>query len=71
MHPSAADVDTLKSFEFLDQTIDQLKGELPAYLVNADGVSQVVDLLEWWGSFAPLGKCMQKGDPLPAHFSSC
>jgi len=49
MHPSAADVDILKSFEFLDQTVDQLKGELPAYLVAADGVSQEADLLEWWG----------------------
>lgn len=60
MHPSAADVDILKSFEFLDQTIDQLKGELPAYLVAADGVSQEADLLEWWVQLCPTGQMHAK-----------
>lgn len=50
LKPSAADLDNLKVFTFLagDGQIDGLKAELPRYMALADGVSTVVNKIEWW-----------------------
>ena len=50
LKPSAADLDNLKVFKFLagDGQIDGLKAELPRYMALADGVSTVVNKIEWW-----------------------
>ena len=51
LNPSAADIDNLQVFPFLnspDGTIDGLKAELPRYMALANGVSSVVNKTEWW-----------------------
>ena len=51
LKPTAAEIDSLRSFPFLDaqHVIDNLKLELPEYIMAAaDGVSMKVDPLQWW-----------------------
>ena len=54
LKPSVADVDSLRTFSFLDsQTIvDSLKTELPAYIAAAAGVSTEIDPISWWKNHA-------------------
>ena len=62
--PDTSSVDTLRAFKFLDndQTLQDLKSELPVYLALIEDVVEV-NTLVWWekcqqGSI--LGKCMQE-----------
>ena len=50
LKPDALSVESLRSFPFLDSddTISQLKSELPVYLALAEDVSQEVKPLVWW-----------------------
>ncbi len=48
LQPDATVVDELKSFYFLEQAVPGLKKELLTYLAAAEGVSEGVELLEWW-----------------------
>ena len=47
--PNASTVDTLRSFKFLDndQTVNNLKSELPTYLALTEDIIDVDSLL-WW-----------------------
>ena len=64
LEPSAADLDNLKVFTFLagDGQIDGLKTELPRYMALAEGVSTVVNKIEWWQNHT---------DELPKWSSAC
>ena len=50
LHPSAADIDSLGSFPFLnsEELLSSLKAELPVYLAKADGVDSDTDCMKWW-----------------------
>ena len=39
---------SLKCFYFLEQAVSDLRKELPIYMAAAEGVSESVELLEWW-----------------------
>ena len=41
-------VEELKCFYFLEQAVPDLKKGLPTHLAAAEGVSERVELLEWW-----------------------
>ena len=65
LKPSAADLDNLRAFPFLnsaDGSIDGLKAELPRYMALANGVSSVVNKTEWWRNHA---------EQLPKWSSTC
>ena len=47
--PTISDMDSLKSFPFLDSVmIAALKSELAEYVAAAEGVTENVNTLEWW-----------------------
>ena len=48
LKPSSSDIDNLKVFPFLKDRLEELKRELPLYMVKVDGVSPELDKLEWW-----------------------
>lgn len=49
LKPTISDIDTLKSFPFLDSTlITNLKAELADYIAAAEGVVETIDPLKWW-----------------------
>ena len=49
LRPTAADIDSLLAFPFLDMaTLSLLKEELPTYLATAEGVACDTDRLLWW-----------------------
>ena len=50
MQPDATAVDNLKVFPFLDakSVLDQLKDELPTYLVKSVDIDPNLSCLEWW-----------------------
>ena len=49
LRPSISDIDSLKSFPFLDSTlIADLKAELADYTAAAEGVVESVNPLDWW-----------------------
>ena len=49
LKPTAADIDGLTAFPFLNsEVIDGLKSELPEYLAAAEDVSDKVDVIWWW-----------------------
>ena len=50
MQPDAAGVDKLKIFPFLDSMVilDQLKDELPVYLVKSADIDINMSCMEWW-----------------------
>ena len=52
LKPTAANIDALKSFPFLnsEQEISDLKSELPRYLAAAEDVSPREDPIGWWKS---------------------
>ena len=55
LKPTAADIDSLRVFPFLDtaRVIDGLKSELPLYLAAAEDVSAQADPVAWWKSHEP------------------
>ena len=54
LKPSAADIDCLKAFSFLNsqQTIDGLKSEIPTYMAASEDVSAELNPIAWWKSHA-------------------
>lgn len=48
LKPDATMVEELKCFFFLEQAVPDLKKELATYLAAAEGVSESVELLQWW-----------------------
>ena len=50
LKPSATDIDCLKAFPFLSsqETIDELKMEIPMYMAASEDVSKEIDLIAWW-----------------------
>ena len=49
LRPTISDIDSLKSFPFLDSTIlPELKAELADYIAAAGGVVGSVNPLDWW-----------------------
>ena len=51
LKPSATDIDCLKAFPFLSsqETIDELKMEIPMYMAASEDVSSTeFDLIAWW-----------------------
>ena len=45
--PAASDVHNLNAYPFLQEHIDALKAELPAYVAMATDVDSSMDSLEW------------------------
>ena len=56
LKPTAPDIDTLKAFPFLnsDQTMIDLKSELPRYMAAAEDVSPRTAPITWWKSHADM-----------------
>jgi len=52
LKPSCADIDDLKAIPGLHSgaILEALKDELPIYMATADGVSTLVNKLQWWPS---------------------
>ncbi len=50
LHPSAADIDSLGSFPFLNSELllSSLKAELPVYLAKVDRVDSGTGCVKWW-----------------------
>ena len=49
LRPSPNDLDALSVFPFIDTILlEQLKGELAAYMAAAEDISQGTDVCEWW-----------------------
>ena len=60
LRPSPNDLDALSVFPFIDTILlEQLKGELAAYMAAAEDISQDTDVCEWWKRYdTKLGKSM-------------
>ena len=54
LKPTAAEIDSLKAFPFLNNEVvlRNLKSELPSYLAKADGTGAATDPIAWWKSHA-------------------
>lgn len=49
LKPKADDIECLNSFQFLQNSVPDLKAELATYMAKAEGISDMtIDVIEWW-----------------------